>query len=220
MVCTRSASAPSPTDLSTKKRAAPAPADGPSPKRAALPGSASSDASDDSPRDVAIAAHNTFHGQLRLMAGARLPVAGRPAERKMWGSCLLTTQAHLGRFLDAVNDVSYSKTSGKGGAPLAVPIKRARPQWGRQAVLVVVSRAPFATHKLSIEQRGPGEYWALAGLQEKRQLAAPSGLGSFDACLFDLTDGESSAVTMRLQGKGDYLISRPCETLPNGPEWE
>ena len=80
-------------------------------------------------------------------------------------------------------------------------------------------RAPFATHQLSIEQRGSGDYWALACLKEKRQLAAPSGLGSFDACIFDLADGDSAAsITMMLQGKGDY-ISTPCEPLPSGPEW-
>ena len=144
---------------------------------------------------------------------------GRPAACMHWGSCLLTTQAQFDRFLDAVNCTSYSKTSGKGGVPLAAPIKRARPKWGRQAVLVVVCRAPFATHQLSIEQRGSGDYWALACLKEKRQLAAPSGLGSFDACIFDLADGDSAAsITMMLQGKGDY-ISTPCEPLPSGPEW-
>ena len=67
-----------------------------------------------------------------------------------------------------------------------------------------------------------------AGLKEKRSLAAPSGLGSFDACIFDLADDDVSVagapaaaapVTMMLQGKGDYL-STPCKPLPSGPEWD
>ena len=155
-------------------------------------------------------------------------MAGKPAMRMSWKSVLLTTQAHFDEFLDSINSTSYSKTSGQGGARLDVPIKRARPAWGRQAVLVVVSRSPFATHKLSIERRARGEYWALAGLKEKRSLAAPSGLGSFDACIFDLADDDVSvagapaaaaSVTMMLQGKGDYL-STPCKPLPSGPEWD
>ena len=89
-------------------------------------------------------------------------------------------------------------------------------------MLAVVSRSPFVTHKISIERRADG-YWALAGLKEKRSLAAPSGLGSFDACIFDLAEADTrelaAAVQMKLQGKGDYL-STPCEPLPSGPEWD
>ena len=143
---------------------------------------------------------------------------GQPGGRKSWKSVLLTTQQHFDRFVGAINSTSYSKTSGKGGAPLAVPMKRAKPKWGKQAVLVVVSGSPFATHKLSIERRARGEYWALAGLKEKRELAAPSGLGSFDACIFEVAAGESS-ISMMLQGKGDYL-SPWCAPLSSGPEWE
>ena len=97
--------------------------------------------------------------------------------------------------------------------------KKARPRWGKQAVLAVVCRSPFATHHLEIERRGDGDYWALAWLKEKRQLASPAGLGSFDACIFDLAAGESKT-EMMLQGKGDYLIARPCAPLPSGPEWD
>lgn len=179
------------------------------------------------PQDVPILAHNIFHGQLRLMAGARPPMKGKPVGRMSWKSVLLTTQAQFDRFIDAVNDRTYSKTSGKGGAPIAVPIKRAKPLWGKQAVLAVITRSPFVTHQLSIERREAGDFWALAGLKEKRMLAAPSGLGSFDACIFDLADGETTSdsrspsfVRMTLQGKGDYLLHKPCEQLPSGPEWD
>jgi hypothetical protein len=113
----------------------------------------------------------TFHGQLRLAIG------GRSAPAHSWKSVLLTTQEQFDRFVGAINSTSYSKTSGKGGAPLAVPMKKAKPKWGKQAVLAVVCRSPFAKHQLQIERRAEGEYWALAGLKEKRELAAPSGLG-------------------------------------------
>jgi hypothetical protein len=137
-----------------------------------------------------------------------------------WESCLFTTQQQFDRFLGSINSTSYSKTSGKGGKSLDVPIKRARPKWGRQAVLAVVSRSPFVTHTVSVERSVKGDYKAVAVLKEKRNLASPSGLGSFDACIFDLAEGESTVmVTMELQGKGDYL-SKPCGPLPSGPEWK
>ena len=155
------------------------------------------------------------------MAGGRPPMNGQPGGRMSWKSSLLTTPEQFRKFVDAINSTTYSKTNGKGGAPIAVPIKRAKPKWGRQAVLVVVSRAPFVTHTLSIERRGKGQYWALAGLKDKRMLAAPSGLGSFDACIFDLDADESTTdVRMMLQGKGDYLVAKPCEPLPSGPQWD
>ena len=204
----------------SSKRAALAAADVQAPKRTSS-GATSYASSDDEPwlRDVRIDPRDIFHGQIRLSAGVRPPAAGQPAASRSWGSCLLTTQAQFGRFLEAVNCTTYSM-SGKGGAPILAPIKQARPKWGRQAVLVVVCRAPFATHQLSIEQRGAGAYWALACLKETRHLAAPSGLGSFDACIFDLTDGDpATSITMMLQGKGDYHIHTPCEPLPSGPQW-
>ena len=149
--------------------------------------------------------------------GMRPPSNGRPGGQMAWKSVLLTTQQHFDRFVDSINSKTYSKTSGKGGARIHVPMKRAKPAWGRQAVLVVISGAPFARHQLSIERRARGEYWALAKLVEKRYLAAPSGLGSFDACVFDLAANEPTP-SMMLQGKGDYL-STPCAPLQSGPEW-
>jgi hypothetical protein len=175
-------------------------------------------------QDVPVPKRNTFHGQLRLIAGISPPMT-KPPQRRVWKSVLLTTQAHFDRLVNAVNSSTYSKTSGKGGAPIVVPLKKAKPRWGKQAVLVVVSQSPFVRHQLSIERRGPGRYMALAKLVEKRMLAAPSGLGSFDACIFDLDRSEFTAdplappsVSMQLQGKGDYLTT-PCEPLPSGPLW-
>ena len=204
------------------KRAAPTTADVQAPKRTSSTAASCASSDDESwPREVCIKPRNIFHGQLRLSAGVQPPTAGQPAASRSWGSCLLTTQAQFHRFLDAVNCTADSKTSGKGGAAIMAPIKQARPKWGLQAMLVVVCRAPFATHQLSIEQRGPGAYWALACLKEQRHLAAPSGLGSFDACIFDLSDGDpATSITMRLQGKGDYHVHTPCESLPSGPQWD
>ena len=183
------------------------------------------------PIEVPILPRNTFHGQIRLAAGFRPPMrglvvggsrqavnGGKGAGCKRWKSALLLNGQHFQTFLGAICSTTYSKTSGKGGAPVEVPVKWAKPKWGKQAVLVVVSRSPFARHSLSIDRRAAGKYMAFAGLKEKRDLAAPSGLGSFDACIFDLADSEQNVV-MGLQGKGDYL-SKPCEPLPNGPEWE
>lgn len=180
-------------------------------KRGRVVAAASANEGDEWPQAVPILQRNTFHGQLRLMAGARPP--------RRWKSALLLTEQHFQKFLGAINSSSYSKTSGKGGAPLAVPVKQATPTWGKQAVLVVVSQSPFVTHSLSIERRAAGQYMASAGLKEKRKLAAPSGLGSFDACLFDLAEQSAEqSVTMELQGKGEYL-STAGKPLPNGPEW-
>ena len=176
------------------KRARPDPTEPPSKRASASSSCENAAASDDDDSDaVDVHIRDVFHGQLRLFAGGRPPMAGQPAARMSWKSALLTTQPQFDKFVRSVNDTSYSKTSGKGGARLDEPVKRARPAWGRQAVLVVVSRAPFARHQLCIERRARGEYWALAKLVEKRGLAAPSGLGSFDACVFDLADDDASA---------------------------
>ena len=149
----------------------------------------------------------------------RPPGSAQPGSLS-WKSALLTTQAHFDKFVGFINSRTYSMTNGKGGAPITVPMKRAKPRWGSEAVLAVISRSPFATHKLTIERRAKGDYWAMAKLTETRMLACPSGLGSFDACVFDLAEGESAAeVTMMLQGKGDYLTT-PCVPLPSGPEWD
>jgi len=174
--------------------------------------------SDDDYSEVLI--KKIFHGQLRLLAGCVPPVPGKKAARRMWKSCMFTTQEQFDRFLDAIKCTTYSMTSGQGGKRFEVPIKRERPTWGRQAVLAVISQSPFVTHKISVERRGAGRYMAQAALKEKRSLACPSGLGSFDACIFDLADGDAAAaVQMELQGKGDYL-SKPCKPLSSGPEWE
>ena len=179
------------------------------------------DASDeeDLNQEVTILQRNTFHGQLRIRVAMRPPGDAQPGCLS-WKSVLLRTQAQFDKFIESINVKSYSMTAGQGGKPITVPMKRAKPRWDEQVVLAVVSRSPFVTHKLSIERRAKGEYWALAKLEDKRSLSAPSGLGSFDACVFDLAEGESSdSVTMRLQGKGDYLVT-PCQPLPSGPQWE
>ena len=178
------------------------------------------DASDEQPnQEVTILQRNTFHGQLRIRVAMRPPGSAQPGCLS-WKSVLLTTQAQFDKFIESVNLKSYSMTAGQGGKPITMPMKRAKPRWGEQAVLAVVSGSPFVTHKLSIERRAKGEYWALAKLEDKRSLSAPSGIGSFDACVFDLAEGESlDNVTMRLQGKGDYLVT-PCEPLKSGPQWE
>jgi hypothetical protein len=235
MVHTRSGGATVVAPRSQKRASAAANGSAKRPRAESSAGHASSSGADDDdgadddswPQEVPILARNVFIGQIRLMAGARPPTKGQPGGVKTWKSVLLTTEDHFARFVAAINSTTYSKTSGKGGAPIAVPIKKARPCWGKQAVLVVVSRSPFVTHKLSIDRRSKGDYWALAGLKDKRALAAPSGFGSFDACIFDLADDESTTdplsnayVRMTLQGKGDYLVAKPCEALPSGPEWD
>ena len=167
---------------------------------------------------LAILPRNVFHGQVRLRVGMRPPWSAQPGTLS-WKSALLTAQADFNEFVECINSRTYSMTNGKGGQPIAVPMKRARPKWGKQAVLVVVSGSPHVTHEISIERRAKGDYWALAKLKEKRNLSAPSGLGSYDACVFDLAEGETRTdLSMRLQGKGDYLTT-PCEPLPSGPVW-
>eukprot|EP00966_Prymnesium_polylepis_P087317 2020889-Prymnesium_polylepis.1 len=77
-------------------------------KAASPPVVAPSPVSDDNPCEIAI--RMTFHGQLRLMAGGRPPMAGQPGKRMSWKSCQLTTQQQFDKFLGAVNSTSYSKT--------------------------------------------------------------------------------------------------------------
>ena len=131
---------------------------------------------------------------------------------RVWTPCCFTTAGQLERMVGSINSHTYSMTSGKGGAPIAVPIKSVKVNWSRQAMFVHIMQQPFMTHKLEVRREGPNHYSASATLLENRQLAAPSGLGSFDACLFDLApEDEPSKLQMFLQGSK--------EPLPGGPVW-
>ena len=185
-------------------------------KRAASSAAAGRESSNKrkSPLSSAVVIRKTYHGQLRLLAWAMPPIPGKVAGVAYWTSMLITTSGDFTRFLKSVNDKSYSMTSGQGGRSFSVPIKSAAPRWGEQAMLVAVKRAPFATHSLAVERDALGRYSATATFVEDKRQSCPSGLGSFDACIFDLAPGEDAgSVQMVLQGlpdaDGEPLLSAP-----------
>ena len=132
---------------------------------------------------------------------------------KSWVSCCFTTAAQLEKMTGSINSHTYSMTSGKGGAPIAVPLKSLRVDWSRQALFAHIDQRPFATHELSIVRLGANHYRAAATLTEDKRQSAPSGLGSYDACLFELApEDEASKLQVFLDGS--------MAPLPSGPIWQ
>ena len=163
---------------------------------------------------------------------------------KKWTPCCFTNAEELDELNGYVNDRMYSMTSGKGGAPINVPIKSVKPDWNRQAMFVHIDGHPFVTHKLTITREAPNRYRVGVVLTETarhpvhllcrfptiqvymlrmshermgawhtHRHSAPSRLGSFDGCLFDLAPGdEPSKLRMFLEGGQD--------PVPSGPEWQ
>ena len=120
----------------------------------------------------------------------------------------------LDRLAGCVNSHTYSMTSGKGGAPITVPIKSVKANWSRQAMFVHIDERPFVTHKLTVVREAANRYRATAVLTEDKRQSAPSGLGSFDACLFDLApDDQPSQIQM-------FLDPGSKGPLPSGPIWQ
>lgn len=127
-----------------------------------------------------------------------MPSAPARVARASWNVC--ADEAPL----EAVLADGFCDCFVLNGAPINVPIKSAKPKWGQQAVLVAVKSAPFATHTLVIERVASSRYVATATKVEDRKLSCPSGLGSFDACIFDLAEGEDAAtLEMVLHGLPD-----------------
>ena len=148
---------------------------------------------------VPVAILRTFHGQCRLMVRGRPPMDGQPGFRDDWRSMLLTTAAQHESFAASIQAKSYSMNSAHTPAPISAPLKQAKPRWGQQAahrdatrsactcmrtvhplrhmtsqaLLVVVSRAPFVRHRLTIVRRCATRYTAHADLLEDRKLASP-----------------------------------------------
>ena len=155
-----------------------------------------------------------FHGQLRSIVGYKAPGTPPPNRLKWPSGVILTKQVHLAELLDSVNEHTYSMTSGKGGAPIAVPLKKAKIDWRCQAVLVFVSESPYAQHSLQIHREAPNRYSAVATQTAKGMGSAPRGLVSFDACIFDLApeDEPAAGLHVALEGVTGDLVS--------GPQWE
>ena len=152
------------------------------------------------------------------MAGGMPPIKGRKAAVKYWTSMLLKEQSQLDEFCDCINDRTYSMTSGKGGQKVQVAIKKAKIDWSRQAVVVIVSEAPFQKHALQIERSGNKRYSAIAIKVENSRMSAPSGLGAFDAFVFPLAPGEKAAdiqLVMAGTGAGEDGVT----PLPSSPQW-
>lgn len=158
------------------------------------------------PTDVTILRH--FEGQCRTSAGFN-PVQRFRLE---WKSSLFTSQQHLDEFKESVNTRTYSMTSGQGGKPIKVSIMSAKlkPQ---TAMLVIVSTAPsLQVTSLTISRHGKGLYRARAERVENRRLSAPSGIGSFGACSFELAADENpSDVRMTLDDGSQPLPSSPVK---------
>jgi hypothetical protein len=113
---------------------------------------------------------------------------------------LLSDDASFQRFISNINASTYSMTSGKGGAKIHVPLKSAKINFARQTLVVLVSRLPFETFGLDMERGAGGSLIGHVVFKERRMHAAPAGLGSFSAFLFDKGDDAGGPMQVKLSG--------------------
>eukprot|EP00965_Chrysotila_dentata_P189867 6173561-Pleurochrysis_carterae.AAC.2 len=101
---------------------------------------------------------------------------------------LFLTEPALNRFRESTNKSSYSKCSADKRRQISDALTdTCCVVWSRQMVLVVTSNSPFEKYHLKgySWNAKTGRHNAEVCLEEKRSLAAPSGLGSYSAWILE-----------------------------------
>lgn len=127
----------------------------------------------------------TYHGQIRPIIGYR-PIPGKGFETISWSKVnLFTSKEEFKRFTKSFNRSTYSKNSRDEKKEVKHSLEECSIDFDQSKVLAIVDRHPFAEYKFTSIKIVVTKLSVSVELERKRQLAAPSKIGSYTAFVID-----------------------------------